>query len=61
LPRAGGGAKLKICVGSEMQVKVLFFGQLKDVVGAAEDRVELPEGASVRAAVRRQTVISPDR
>ena len=30
-----------------MQVKVLFFGQLKDVVGAAEDRVELPEGASV--------------
>lgn len=30
-----------------MQVKVLLFGQLKDVVGAAEDRVELPEGASV--------------
>ena len=30
-----------------MQVKVLFFGQLKDVVGAAEEQVELPEGASV--------------
>jgi len=30
-----------------MQVKVLFFGQLKDVVGAAEDRVELPAGARV--------------
>lgn len=30
-----------------MQVKVLFFGQLKDVVGTAEERVELPEGASV--------------
>ncbi len=34
-----------------MQVKVLFFGQLKDVVGAAEDRVELPEGASVNDLV----------
>ena len=30
-----------------MQVKVLFFGQLKDVVGAAEERVELPAGARV--------------
>lgn len=30
-----------------MQVKVLFFGQLKDVVGTAEDQVELPAGASV--------------
>lgn len=30
-----------------MQVKVLFFGQLKDIVGAGEERVELPEGASV--------------
>lgn len=31
-----------------MQVKVLFFGQLKDVVGGAEERVELPAGACVR-------------
>jgi molybdopterin synthase catalytic subunit len=30
-----------------MRVKVLFFGQLKDVVGAAEDQVELPAGARV--------------
>lgn len=30
-----------------MQVKVLFFGQLKDVVGKAEDRVELASGALV--------------
>ncbi|MBI2956102.1 MAG: molybdopterin converting factor subunit 1 [Acidobacteria bacterium] len=30
-----------------MQVKVLFFGQLKDLVGRAEDQVELPAGASV--------------
>lgn len=30
-----------------MQVKVLFFGQLKDLVGRAEDEVELPAGARV--------------
>jgi len=30
-----------------MQVKVLFFGQLKDMIGAAEERVELPAGAAV--------------
>ena len=30
-----------------MQVKVLFFGRLKDLVGADEERVELPAGASV--------------
>ena len=30
-----------------MQVKVLFFGQLKEVVGAAEEQVELPAGARV--------------
>lgn len=30
-----------------MQVKVLFFGQLKDVVGRAEEQVELPAGASL--------------
>lgn len=30
-----------------MQVKVLFFGRLKELVGAAEEQVELPAGASV--------------
>ncbi len=30
-----------------MQVKVLFFGRLKDLVGAGEERVELPAGARV--------------
>lgn len=32
-----------------MQIKVLFFGQLKDVCGRAEDLLELPSGASVRS------------
>lgn len=30
-----------------MKVKVLFFGQLKEVVGQAEEQVELPAGSSV--------------
>jgi len=30
-----------------MQIKVLFFGQLKDIVGRGEEQVELAEGASV--------------
>src|SRR4051812_11033524 len=32
-----------------MQIKVLFFGQLKDVCGRAEDTLELPAGATVRS------------
>src|ERR1700734_2421052 len=30
-----------------MRVRVLFFGQLKEIVGAAEDDAELSEGARV--------------
>lgn len=30
-----------------MQVRVLFFGQLKEIVGASEERAELSEGARV--------------
>jgi len=30
-----------------MRLRVLFFGRLKEIVGRAEDRVELAEGASV--------------
>src|SRR5574337_879042 len=30
-----------------MNVKVLFFGQLRELVGASEESVELPTGASV--------------
>jgi molybdopterin converting factor subunit 1 len=32
---------------SDMRVRVLFFGQLKDIVGRAEDEAELSEGARV--------------
>lgn len=30
-----------------MRVRVLFFGQLKDIVGSAQDDAELSEGARV--------------
>jgi molybdopterin converting factor subunit 1 len=30
-----------------MRVKVLFFGRLKDIVGRAEDSVELADGARI--------------
>ena len=30
-----------------MRIKTLFFGQLRDLVGRSEERVELPEGATV--------------
>jgi molybdopterin converting factor subunit 1 len=30
-----------------MRVKVLFFGRLKDIVGRAEDSVELADGACI--------------
>jgi molybdopterin synthase catalytic subunit len=32
-----------------MQIKVLFFGLLKDICGRAEDRLELPAAAPVRS------------
>src|SRR5258708_1939282 len=31
------------------RVKVLFFGRLKEIVGHAEDSVELPEGGRIDA------------
>jgi molybdopterin synthase catalytic subunit len=31
----------------EVRVKVLFFGQLKDLAGMAEDTIEVPEGTSL--------------
>jgi sulfur-carrier protein len=31
------------------RVRVLFFGRLKEIVGQAEDSVELPDGAPIEA------------
>jgi molybdopterin synthase catalytic subunit/molybdopterin converting factor small subunit len=43
-----------------MQVRVLFFGQLKDIVGRAEDATELSEGALVEDLFARYGQRYPD-
>jgi len=34
-------------VGQSIRVKVLFFGRLKDVVGRAEESLEVPEASTI--------------
>src|SRR5256885_1593244 len=34
-----------------MQIRVLFFGALKDLVGRSSETLELPEGARLQAAL----------
>ena len=42
-----------------MQIRVLFFGQLKDVCGRSEEGLELPSGASVRAVFDHYAAMFP--
>jgi MoaE-MoaD fusion protein len=42
-----------------MQVKVLFFGLLKDICGRTEDRLELPAGASIGAVFDHYAALFP--
>lgn len=42
-----------------MQVKVLFFGQLKELVGTGEEQVELPAGAAVADLLARYRLRVP--
>ena len=42
-----------------MQIKVLFFGQLKDVCGRAEDLLELPSGANLRSVFDHYAALFP--
>jgi molybdopterin converting factor subunit 1 len=43
-----------------VRVKVLFFGQLREVVGHAEDSVELPDGAPIEALFSRYGESHPE-
>jgi sulfur-carrier protein len=43
-----------------VRVKVLFFGRLKEIVGHAEDEVELPDGAPIEALFSRYGVSCPE-
>lgn len=42
------------------RIKVLFFGRLKEVVGQAEDTVELPDGAPIEALFSHYGVNHPE-
>jgi molybdopterin converting factor subunit 1 len=42
-----------------MTVKVLFFGQLKDIAGRTEDRLELPDGARLDTVFRHYASLFP--
>jgi molybdopterin synthase catalytic subunit len=42
-----------------MRVRVLFFGQLKEVAGRERDTLELPEGARVSDLLRRYAEVKP--
>ena len=42
-----------------MQVRILFFGQLKEVAGRERDTLELPEGARVADLLRRYAAVKP--
>ena len=42
-----------------MRVRLLFFGQLKEVAGRERDTLELPEGARVTDLLRRYAEVSP--
>ncbi|HET8550320.1 MAG TPA: molybdenum cofactor biosynthesis protein MoaE [Bryobacteraceae bacterium] len=36
-----------VCYDAGVRVRVLFFGQLKDIVGCSEELLEIPEGSTV--------------
>ncbi len=42
-----------------MQIRVRFFGQLKDLCGRAEDGLELPDGSSVRVVFDHYAALFP--
>ena len=43
-----------------IRVKVLFFGRLKDIVGRAEESVDLAEGALIEALFARYGARHPE-
>jgi molybdopterin converting factor subunit 1 len=43
-----------------MQIRVLFFGRLKEIVGRAEDSVDVAEGASIEELFTRYRHIYPE-
>jgi len=49
-PRWPAGYNSVVTIPSHTaRIKVLFFGRLKEIVGHAEDSIELPDGAPIEA------------
>jgi molybdopterin synthase catalytic subunit len=46
-PIARRGMRQTLCYNHSMRVRVLFFGQLREITGVAEDHADLSEGARV--------------
>lgn len=42
-----------------MQIRILFFGILKDIVGSNQDELEMPEGSSVADVLARYELRFP--
>jgi sulfur-carrier protein len=66
LPLALAGASLEgynltvPSVSQTVHVKVLFFGRLKEIVGHAEDSIDLPNGSSIEALFSRYVAPHPE-
>jgi sulfur-carrier protein len=45
---------------SIIHVEVLFFGRLKEIVGRAQDSVDLTDGAAIEALFARYAASHPD-
>jgi molybdopterin converting factor subunit 1 len=45
---------------STIQVKVLFFGRLKEIVGRAQDSADLPAGAPIESLFARYAAANPE-
>lgn len=60
LDGAAGYNSLVTPSASTVRVKVLFFGRLKEIVGHAEDSVELPDGAPIEALFSRYGASHPE-
>jgi molybdopterin converting factor subunit 1 len=58
---ASGPAGYNFMVGNPaIRVKVLFFGRLKEIVGRAEDSVDLAEGAPIEELFARYGARHPE-
>jgi molybdopterin converting factor subunit 1 len=60
-PHTSKGYNSHVATSSQtVRVKVLFFGRLKEIVGHAEDSVDLPDGAPIEALFSKYGASHPE-